>query len=326
MNNQQQTEDPLRPHTFDGIQEYDKSLPNWWLFTLYITIVFSIGYWIYFHKTSMGPNQAEEYEIALQKHNERVEAAAKQAPALSNESLAVLAGDPATIEAGQQHYMANCSPCHGTELQGPPAPGMPGVSLVDSDWLHGFEPMQIHGIITEGVLAKGMPQWGPVLGATRISQITAFILSKQDPSVTPRIVVADQAVASIPAVPAAPAPTSAPSPTTAPAAETSSAEAAEPATNESLMAMSQDPAIVAAGQQRYATLCVACHGVNLEGPPAPGLPGVSLVDAEWLHGNEPLQIRKTITDGIIEKGMVAWLPVVGEQGANELVAFILSKQ
>ncbi len=320
-NKSQQTEDPLRPHTFDGIQEYDNSLPNWWLFTFYGAFVFAIGYWIYYQKTGVGADQHEEYQIALQQLQESVAKVEKSAPGITNDSLRALVDDPAIVAAGQQHYMSNCFPCHGNELQGPPTPGLPGVSLVDAEWLHGNEPAQIHATITNGVLEKGMPSWGPVLGSKRISELTAFILSKQDPSVVPVMVTASSPIANAaPTVPdAQPA-----------AALEAVAEASGPSpsslTNESLVEMSKDSAIVAAGQTRFQTLCVACHGVNLEGPPAPGLPGVSLVDAEWLHGNEPLQIRKTITHGVIEKGMVPWLGVVGEDGANELVAFILSKQ
>ena len=36
----------LRDHTVDGIQEYDQSLPSWWLCILFGVIFFSIIYWL----------------------------------------------------------------------------------------------------------------------------------------------------------------------------------------------------------------------------------------------------------------------------------------
>jgi cytochrome c oxidase cbb3-type subunit III len=313
MNKQLPPEDPLRPHTFDGIQEYDKALPNWWLFTLYGAIVFAVGYWIYYEKSDKGPDQYQEYEVALVQLEEAVSEAAKMAPEVSDETIVAMSKDSAAVSAGQQHFLANCAACHGTELQGPPAPGMPGVSLVDNEWIHGFQPMQIRQTLVNGVLEKGMPAWGPVLGDKRILELTAFILSKQAADFPASAVEVSSPQAAIaPTVPAA--------------AVQASAAPAQEVTNEILVAMSQDQAIVAAGQTRYSGLCIACHGNELQGPPAPGLPGVSLVDAEWLHGNEPMQIRNTILKGVIEKGMVPWEAVVGQDGANELVAFILSKQ
>ena len=52
-------------HVFDGIEELDNRLPNWWLGFLWITIVFSAGYWFYYETTSIGPTQQEELKQEL---------------------------------------------------------------------------------------------------------------------------------------------------------------------------------------------------------------------------------------------------------------------
>jgi cytochrome c oxidase cbb3-type subunit 3 len=33
-------------HEWDGIQELNNPLPRWWLWTFYVTVIWSIGYWI----------------------------------------------------------------------------------------------------------------------------------------------------------------------------------------------------------------------------------------------------------------------------------------
>ena len=61
----QPPEDPVRPHSYDGIQEYDKRLPNWWLMTLYASIVFWVGYWSYYEWFRVGLTGPQQVEQAL---------------------------------------------------------------------------------------------------------------------------------------------------------------------------------------------------------------------------------------------------------------------
>lgn len=162
-------EDPIRPHTFDGIQEYDKRLPNWWLATFYITIVFWVGYWFYYERANLGPTnaQAVEQELAV------IEAARlAAAPSVDDASLWKMSRNPVFVEAGRATFNTTCASCHTDKLTGAIGP-----NLVDNLWIHGGRPTEINKTINEGVLAKGMPPWGPVLGAKKISEAVAYILS-----------------------------------------------------------------------------------------------------------------------------------------------------
>ena len=52
-------EPQLRDHVYDGIQEYDQKLPNWWLFTLYIGIVWFVGHWLCYYQLGFGSSRNE---------------------------------------------------------------------------------------------------------------------------------------------------------------------------------------------------------------------------------------------------------------------------
>ncbi len=168
-------EDRIRPHVYDGIQEFDKRLPNWWLYTLYVTIVFWVAYWAYFEWFRAGPTGAQEVGAELA----RIEAARLSAAQVDDPTLWQMSRNPAMIAAGRAVYEANCAACHLASLRGKAeSPVAIGPDLTDNVWVYGGRPVEVHGLITKGVLAKGMPTWGPVLGPRKISEVTAFLLSR----------------------------------------------------------------------------------------------------------------------------------------------------
>lgn len=78
---------------------------------------------------------------------------------------------------------------------------------------------------------------------------------------------------------------------------------------------------VAAGQQRFATLCVGCHGVDAKGNAMLGAP--NLTDSIWLHGGDFETVRATITNGR-DNQMPAHQDLLGDTKVKLLAAYVLS--
>jgi cytochrome c oxidase cbb3-type subunit 3 len=166
---QESGEDPVRAHVFDGIAEYDRRLPNWWLVTLYAGIVFAIIYWMATQHFGRTTNESL-VDDAMQ----RIEAAklASSATNLDEATLWKMSRNSVFVEAGRVTFQSTCASCHNAALTG----GI-GPNLVDDVWIHGGKPTDVLKIVTEGVLVKGMPAWGPVLGGKKVSEVVAFVLS-----------------------------------------------------------------------------------------------------------------------------------------------------
>ncbi|HWL15262.1 MAG TPA: c-type cytochrome [Opitutus sp.] len=164
----QQDQEPIRPHVFDGIQEFDKRMPNWWLATFYGAIIFWVGYWFYYERAD-GPSNTAILEQQLS----AIEAAKlANAPSVDDASLWKMSRNPVFVDAGRATFNTTCASCHHEKLTG----GI-GPNLVDQLWIHGGTPTEIYKTVTDGVLVKGMPAWGPVLGAKKVSETVAYILS-----------------------------------------------------------------------------------------------------------------------------------------------------
>lgn len=163
----------LRPHSFDGIYEFDKRLPRWWLLTLYGAMIFAVLYWSYYHAYEIGQNPARALEAEMAENADR---AARNSGVLSDELVWTLSHDPLVLAAGKTTFDTTCAACHKPDMT-----GLIGPNLVDNQWIHGGNPMDAIKTINEGVLAKGMPPWGPVLGKQKITEVTAYIFSTHKP-------------------------------------------------------------------------------------------------------------------------------------------------
>ena len=185
-------EDAFRPHSYDGIREYDKRLPNWWLWTFYVTIIFSVIYWLYYFTTGVGPDDP----TALARELARIETAKLEAVAtLSDDALWKMSRNDSFVAAGRATFETTCATCHNVKLTG----GI-GPNLLDQEWIHGGKPTEIFHTVTTGVPAKGMPTWGPVLGTKKITEVVAYILSHHTPG-EPIVIVPSPAPGGAPPAP-----------------------------------------------------------------------------------------------------------------------------
>lgn len=166
----------LRDHVYDGIQEYDQRLPNWWLNTLYGTIVFSIGYWFVNVIAGVVPSDGSQIDAEMARIS--AEKMAGSIDVSNDDKFWEMGSNAVFVSAGQQTYASLCVACHLPSLRGKSEnPTAVGPDLTDTAWVHGGTPKEIYNTVSKGVLAKGMPAWEPVLGQKKTAEVVAFILS-----------------------------------------------------------------------------------------------------------------------------------------------------
>ena len=158
-------------HNYDGIIELDNSLPPWWVYMFYGTIIFSITYMIYFNYFD-GPTQKMEYDTevaqALVSKNEFL----KKAAALVDETSVVILTDAASLVKGKSSYITKCATCHGQYGE-----GLVGPNLTDAYWIHGGGIKDVFKTIKYGWPEKGMISWESQITPMEMQQISSYIIT-----------------------------------------------------------------------------------------------------------------------------------------------------
>lgn len=163
-------------HEYDGIRELDNSLPPWWLWLFYGTIIWAAVYLWYYHVSDKGPSQEQEYIAAMEMGEaEKAKYLSTQANAVDEKTVTLLT-DAAAIAEGKELFAANtCKTCHGENLEG----NAIGPNLTDKYWLHGGSINDVFKTIKYGVPEKGMVSWQAQIKPGSMQKIASYILSLQ---------------------------------------------------------------------------------------------------------------------------------------------------
>ncbi|HWK97969.1 MAG TPA: cytochrome-c oxidase, cbb3-type subunit III [Pseudolabrys sp.] len=177
-------------HEWDGIQELNTPLPRWWLWLFYVTIVWSVGYWVVYPAWPL-VTDATKGVFGYNTRSAIVEDLAalqtQRGPMmqqLASASTAEIAASPQLIDfaraQGRVAFADNCAPCHGAGGGG--AKGYP--NLNDDDWLWGGKLADIEQTIRYGIRSghdKGhqgnMPPFKDVLKPAEMSNVADYVRS-----------------------------------------------------------------------------------------------------------------------------------------------------
>ena len=251
-------------HVWDeDLTEYDNPLPRWWLYLLFSTVIFSIGYLLLY--PGMLPNGGFlKWTQQNQYAREAANAQARDSEMFSfyeGVNPLTLSKHAAAMRTASRLFALNCAACHGTDARG--APGIP--SLRDDDWIYGSEPETILKTVLDGRIGV-MPGLEAVLGGPEGTLDTAHYVLQ-------------------------------------------------------LSGRSSDAERAARGEQKFKTVCIACH--NMDGTGNPQLGGVNLTDDIWLHGSSLEEIVNIIGKGVNNQ-MPAHRDTLGETKSRLLAGYVIS--
>ncbi len=159
-------------HDYDGIRELDNSLPPWWIYGFYITILFGCVYLWRYHVSHTAPSSAEEFQIAMKAADvEKAEYLKNSANNIDETTVKLLTGE-ADLAAGKTVFQTTCFACHGKNGE-----GIVGPNLTDDYWLHGGSIQSIFKTIKYGYPEKGMKSWKDDYSPIQIAQIASYVKS-----------------------------------------------------------------------------------------------------------------------------------------------------
>ena len=170
------TADNTTGHVWDeDLTEMNNPMPRWWMWMFVLTIVFSLGYLVFYpglgnFAGTLGWTQVNEYQDEMKRGEAEI---APVYARFASMSTAQLAGDAPAMAIGERLFMNNCAQCHGSDAHG--SKGFP--NLTDGDWLHGGSPEKISETIHNGRVGMMPPMVAAVGTPEEVRNVAHYVLS-----------------------------------------------------------------------------------------------------------------------------------------------------
>ena len=161
-------------HNYDGIKELDNSLPPWWVYSFYISIIFAVVYLARYHVFD-GATQIDELETELAEAKISIEEYKRTAKDLVDYNTVTLLTEASDLSAGKSIFETTCVACHMADGGG----GI-GPNLTDENWILGGGIKNVFKTISEGGRdGKGMIAWKQILKPVEMAQVASYLLQFQ---------------------------------------------------------------------------------------------------------------------------------------------------
>lgn len=169
-------------HVWDGdLSEYNKPLPRWWINLFYLTIVFAVGYLIWYPSADKvdgigGWSSKGQHDAEKAKADAKLKALFAR---FDGKGIDAMAMDAEALTTGKQVYANNCAVCHGSDAKG--GKGFPNLS--DAIWKFDGSPDGILATVKGGVNVEGgrvaaMPGMAAVLGSEQaVTESAVYVQS-----------------------------------------------------------------------------------------------------------------------------------------------------
>ncbi|ARV06539.1 cytochrome C oxidase subunit III [Polaribacter sp. SA4-10] len=161
-------------HNYDGIKELDNSLPPWWVYMFYATIVFAVVYLVRFQVLD-GDTQVVEYQKEVAEAKAALTKYKSTATDLiTAENVTLLTGEK-DLNRGKAVFKLNCTSCHLAD-----GGGSIGPNLTDEFWILGGGVKNVFSTISNGGRdGKGMIAWNKILKPADLAKVSSYVISLQ---------------------------------------------------------------------------------------------------------------------------------------------------